>query len=79
MRRSTASSGRFDLVVANILANTLVELAPALVRARAGTPGARGRAGPPGGRGARDLRASGCGFGGGDRIGDWVRLDFRRS
>ncbi len=56
-----AVDGRFDLVLANILANTLVELAPALVQHTRVRLVLAGRAHPPGGRGARGVRARGRG------------------
>jgi ribosomal protein L11 methyltransferase len=70
--------GRFDLVVANILANTLVELAPELVRHT-------GRHLVLAGvliQQAPEVLGVFLGLGllddGGARDGDWVRLDFRR-
>ena len=78
-RRSTRVDGRFDLVLANILANTLVELAPALVRH------ARERLVLAGVliHQEDEVRAAferaGAVSDGGARIGDWVRLDFRVS
>jgi ribosomal protein L11 methyltransferase len=74
-----AIDGRFDLVVANILANTLVELAPALV---AHTRGRLVLAGvlihqEDEVRGA--FERAGAASDGGGRSGDWIRLDLRVS
>ncbi len=74
-----AIDGRFDLVLANILANTLVELAPALVqhtRVRLVLAGVLIHQGDE----VREaFERAGAVSDGGDRAGDWVRLDFRVS
>ncbi len=74
-----AVDGRFDLVLANILANTLVELAPALVlhtRVRLVLAGVLIHQEDE----VREaFERAGAVSDGGDRIGDWVRLDFRVS
>ncbi|MGZ3480724.1 MAG: 50S ribosomal protein L11 methyltransferase [Myxococcaceae bacterium] len=74
-----AIDGRFDLVLANILANTLVELAPALVqhtRVRLVLAGVLIHQEDE----VREaFERAGAVSDGGDRAGDWVRLDFRVS
>ena len=69
--------GRFDLVVANILANTLVELAPGLVghtRGRLALAGVLIHQEDE----VRDaFERAGAVSEGGARSGDWIRLDFR--
>ena len=71
--------GRFDLVVANILANTLVELAPALVRHTRDSLVLAGVLVHQEDEVREAFERAGAVFAGGDRSGDWVRLDFRRS
>jgi ribosomal protein L11 methyltransferase len=75
----TKLSGRFDLVVANILANTLVELAP-LISAKVGThlvlagvlvPQAEHVTAAYVGRGLKALTPK--------VSGEWIRLDFTRA
>jgi len=74
-----AVDGQFDLVLANILANTLVELAPALVqhsRVRLVLAGVLIHQEDE----VREaFERAGAVSDGGDRIDDWVRLDFRVS
>lgn len=71
--------GQFDLVLANILANALVELAPALVqhtRVRLVLAGVLIHQEDE----VREaFERAGAVSDGGDRIDDWVRLDFRVS
>jgi len=74
-----AVDGQFDLVLANILANTLVELAPSLVqhtRVRLVLAGVLIHQEDE----VREaFERAGAVSDGGDRIDDWVRLDFRVS
>jgi ribosomal protein L11 methyltransferase len=72
-----AVQGPFDLVLANILANTLVELAPALVRHTRGRLVLAGVLVHQEDEVREAFERAGAVPGGGDRIGDWVRLDFR--
>jgi ribosomal protein L11 methyltransferase len=72
-------AGPFDLVVANILANTLVELAPSLVRHSRQRLVLAGVLAPQEPEVRRAFLARGLLDDGGGRDGDWVRLDFRRS
>jgi ribosomal protein L11 methyltransferase len=71
--------GRFDLVLANILANTLVELAPALVRHTRHRLVLAGVLVHQEDEVREAFERAGAVFDGGARSGDWVRLDFRRS
>jgi ribosomal protein L11 methyltransferase len=71
-------AGRFDLVVANILANTLVELAPALAAHASGRLVLAGVLLPQRAEVAHALEACGLRDVGGAAEGDWVRLDFER-
>jgi ribosomal protein L11 methyltransferase len=71
--------GRFDLVVANILANTLVELAPELVRHTRDRLVLAGVLVHQEDEVREAFERAGVVFAGGDRSGDWGRLDFRRS
>lgn len=71
--------GRFDLVVANILANTLVELAPELVRHTRDRLVLAGVLVHQEDEVREAFERAGAVFAGGDRSGDWARLDFRRS
>lgn len=73
-----AVAGPFDLVVANILANTLVELAPALVRLTGDRLVLAGVLAHQEAEVRRAFTARGVVDDGGAREGDWVRLDFRR-
>jgi ribosomal protein L11 methyltransferase len=73
-----AVDGPFDLVVANILANTLVELAPALVRLTGGRLVLAGVLTHQEAEVRRAFTAPGVVDDGGAHDGDWVRLDFRR-
>jgi len=72
-------AGPFDLVVANILANTLVELAPALVRLTGERLVLAGVLAHQEAEVRRAFTARGLVDDGGARDGDWVRLDFRRA
>ena len=72
-----AVQGPFDLVLANILANTLVELAPALVRRTRGRLVLAGVLVHQEDEVREAFERAGAVSDGGDRIGDWVRLDFR--
>ena len=72
-----AVHGRFDLVLANILANTLVELAPALVRHTGVRLVLAGVLVHQEDEVREAFERAGAVSDGGDRIGDWVRLDFR--
>ena len=72
-----AVQGRFDLVLANILANTLVELAPALVRHTRGRLVLAGVLLHQEDEVREAFERAGAVSDGGARIGDWVRLDFR--
>ncbi|HSP19136.1 MAG TPA: 50S ribosomal protein L11 methyltransferase [Myxococcaceae bacterium] len=74
-----AVAGRFDLVVANILANTLVELAPALVRRTAIRLVLAGVLIHQEDEVRQAFERAGAVSDGGERIGDWVRMDFRVS
>jgi ribosomal protein L11 methyltransferase len=74
----TEVEGRFDLVVANILANTLVELAPLIapkVKERLVLAGVLAHQKP-------EVEAAYAAHGlvpeAGAQVGDWVRLDFHR-
>jgi len=69
--------GPFDLVLANILANTLVELAPALVRATRRRLVLAGVLIHQEDEVREAFERAGAVFEGGDRSGDWVRLEFR--
>ena len=71
-------AGPFDLVVANILANTLVELAPDLVRLTGQRLVLAGVLAPQEAEVRRAFVARGVTAEAGARDGDWVRLDFRR-
>ena len=71
-------AGPFDLVVANILANTLIELAPALVRHTGRRLVLAGVLASQEAEVRRAFTARGLVDNGGARDGDWVRLDFRR-
>ena len=70
--------GRFDLVVANILANTLVEFAPELVRHTRDRLVLAGVLVHQEDEVREAFERASAVFAGGDRSGDWVRLDFRR-
>jgi ribosomal protein L11 methyltransferase len=72
-------AGPFDLVVANILANTLVELAPALVRQTGRRLVLAGVLASQEAEVRRAFTAHGLVDDGGARDGDWVRLDLRRA
>jgi ribosomal protein L11 methyltransferase len=74
-----AVEGRFDLVVANILANTLVELAPALVAHTHGRLVLAGVLVHQEDEVREAFERAGAVSDGGARSGDWVRLDFRVS
>lgn len=74
-----AVEGRFDLVVANILANTLVELAPSLVAHTHGTLVLAGVLIHQEDEVREAFERAGAVSDGGARSGDWVRLDFRAS
>jgi len=74
-----AIDGRFDLVVANILANTLVELAPALVGHTRGRLVLAGVLIHQEGEVREAFERAGATFDGGSRTGDWIRLDFHVS
>ncbi len=69
--------GPFALVLANILANTLVELAPALVRQTGARLVLAGVLLHQEDEVREAFERAGAVPAGGDRIGDWVRLDFR--
>jgi len=71
--------GRFDLVVANILANTLVELAPALVGHTRGRLVLAGVLIHQEDEVREAFERAGATFDGGSRTGDWIRLDFHVS
>jgi ribosomal protein L11 methyltransferase len=73
-----AVQGPFDLVVANILANTLVELAPALVGHTARRLVLAGVLVHQEDEVREAFVRAGAVPDGGARSGDWVRLDFRR-
>ena len=72
-----AIDGRFDLVVANILANTLVELAPALVAHTRGRLVLAGVLIHQEDEVREAFERAGAASDGGDRSGDWIRLDLR--
>ena len=72
-----AVDGRFDLVVANILANTLVELAPALVGHARGRLVLAGVLIHQEDEVREAFERAGAVSDGGGRSGDWIRLDFR--
>ncbi len=72
-----AIDGRFDLVVANILANTLVELAPALVAHTGGRLVLAGVLIHQEDEVREAFERAGATSDGGSRSGDWIRLDFR--
>jgi ribosomal protein L11 methyltransferase len=74
-----AIEGRFDLVVANILANTLVELAPTLVAHTRGRLVLAGVLIPQVDEVREAFERAGATSDGGDRSGDWIRLDLRVS
>ncbi len=74
-----AVEGRFDLVVANILANTLVELAPALVAHTRGRLVLAGVLVHQENEVREAFERAGAVSDGGARNGDWARLDFRVS
>lgn len=74
-----AVDGRFDLVLANILANTLVELAPALVRHARLRLVLAGVLIHQEDEVRQAFERAGAVSDGGARSGDWVRLDFRVS
>jgi len=74
-----AIEGRFDLVVANILANTLVELAPALVAHTRGRLVLAGVLIHQEDEVREAFERAGAASDGGDRSGDWIRLDLRVS
>jgi len=70
--------GRFDLVLANILANTLIELAPELAAHTGDRLVLAGVLGAQAQEVARAFEAQGLEPAGTARQGDWVRLEFRR-
>ena len=72
-----AVDGRFDLVVANILANTLVELAPALVRHTRERLVLAGVLIHQKDEVREAFERAGAISDGGGRSADWIRLDFR--
>ena len=74
-----AIDGRFDLVVANILANTLVELAPTLVAHTRGRLVLAGVLIHQEDEVREAFERAGATSDGGDRSGDWIRLDLRVS
>lgn len=74
-----AVDGQFDLVLANILANTLVELAPGLVRHTRMRLVLAGVLIHQEDEVREAFERAGAVSDGGDRIDDWVRLDFRVS
>lgn len=74
-----AIEGRFDLVVANILANTLVELAPTLVAHTRGRLVLAGVLIHQEDEVREAFERAGAASDGGDRSGDWIRLDLRVS
>ena len=74
-----AIEGRFDLVVANILANTLVELAPTLVAHTRGRLVLAGVLIHQEDEVREAFDRAGATSDGGDRSGDWIRLDLRVS
>ncbi len=74
-----AVDGQFDLVLANILANTLVELAPALVKHARVRLVLAGVLIHQEDEVREAFERAGAVSDGGDRIDDWVRLDFRVS
>jgi len=74
-----AIEGRFDLVVANILANTLVELAPTLVAHTRGRLVLAGVLIHQEDEVREAFERAGATFDGGSRTGDWIRLDFHVS
>jgi len=74
-----AIEGRFDLVVANILANTLVELAPTLVAHTRGRLVLAGVLIHQEDEVREAFERAGATSDGGDRSGDWIRLDLRVS
>ena len=74
-----AVDGQFDLVLANILANTLVELAPALVKHTRVRLVLAGVLIHQEDEVREAFERAGAVSDGGDRIDDWVRLDFRVS
>jgi len=73
-----AVRGPFDLVVANILANTLVALAPDLVRHTRGRLVLAGVLIHQQDEVREAFERAGAVSDGGARDGDWVRLDFRQ-
>ena len=73
-----AVEGRFDLVLANILANTLVELAPQLVRHTGERLVLAGVLVHQQDEVRKAFEHAGATADGSARNGDWVRLDFRR-
>jgi ribosomal protein L11 methyltransferase len=73
-----AVRGPFDLVVANILANTLVGLAPALVRHTRERLVLAGVLIHQEDEVREAFERAGAASDGGARSGDWVRLDFRK-
>jgi ribosomal protein L11 methyltransferase len=74
-----AVDGQFDLVLANILANTLVELAPALVKHTRVRLVLAGVLIHQEDEVREAFERAGAVSDGGDRLDDWVRLDFRVS
>jgi ribosomal protein L11 methyltransferase len=70
--------GRFDLVLANILANTLVELAPELAARTADRLVLAGVLSAQAEEVTPAFEAQGLVLAGTAREGDWVRLDLRR-
>jgi ribosomal protein L11 methyltransferase len=74
-----AIDGRFDLVIANILANTLVELAPALVAHTRGRLVLAGVLIHQEDEVREAFERAGAASDGGDRSGDWIRLDLHVS
>ena len=74
-----AVQGRFDLVLANILANTLVELAPALVAHARNRLVLAGVLIHQEDEVREAFERAGAVSDGGGRSGDWIRLDFRVS
>ena len=74
-----AIEGRFDLVVANILANTLVELAPTLVAHTRGRLVLAGVLIHQEDEVREAFERAGATSDGGNRSGDWIRLDLRVS
>jgi ribosomal protein L11 methyltransferase len=68
--------GPFDLVLANILANTLVELAPQIARQVKGLLCLAGILSPQKEEVKSAYSAQGLRFAGEETVGEWVRLDF---